>query len=78
MPDVVNELVEHLRDIGNSRRDRGEQVGKDIVEDELKSIRDNYQRNVGKRLYYVLKYSYACYALSHQDELDRLVQVVTG
>ncbi len=78
LPDVVNELVEHLRDIGNSRRDRGEQVGKDIVEDELKSIRDNYQRNVGKRLYYVLKYSYACYALSHQDELDRLAQVVTG
>jgi len=76
LPSVVDELTEQLRDIGMSRRDRGEPVDASIVIEELTVIKDSYNRNVGKRMYYVLKYSYACYALSHQEEFDRLVQVL--
>jgi hypothetical protein len=78
LPDVIDEFTESLREIGESRRDREEQVDASIVVEELMIIKDNFQRNVGKRMYSILKYSYACYALSHKEEFDRLVQVVMG
>jgi hypothetical protein len=74
--DIVDEFTEDLRQIGAGRRDRGEPVDPSIVFEKLTTIKENYQYNVGKRPYYVLKYSYACYALSHQEEFDRLVQVL--
>lgn len=78
LPRIVEDLTEHLREIGMNRRDRGEPVAASIVSEELTIIKNNYHRNIGKRPYYLLKYSYACYALSHQEEFDRLVRVLMG
>jgi hypothetical protein len=78
LPTVVDEFTECLREIGTSRRDKGEPLYENIVVEELTFIKDNYHKNLGKRMYYVLKYSYSCYALSHQEEFNCLMQMLKG
>lgn len=78
LQDVKDELTGRLQAIGMGCRDREEPLSEEIVRDELCTILQNYEKKVGMKKYYLLESSYACYALTHQEEIDELVQELMG
>jgi len=77
-PIVKDDFVRHLRGIGRNRKGKSLPLSADIVREELEAVLQNYKEDVGMRQYYLLRSSYACYALTHDEEFKRLVFELMG
>jgi hypothetical protein len=78
MDDTLAQIYQHLRDDRQHRLDNQPQIDASLVNDYLEMIKLHAANKVGKEQYFLLKRSYAEYALMNADEHSRLVGIVMG
>ncbi len=78
MDDVLSQIHRDLSADGKYRLGNQMPVDASLVEDYLQKILFDESNKIGKEQYYLLKRSYANYALTNADERNHLVGILFG